>query len=62
MRYLLGFSSVLLLVGLINSIGYSSFSQDRAMAVGAVVGHIKESVLESIKLYGVGLLLIKLLS
>ena len=61
MKYALCFVLVLLVVSLVNSLGSLSFDQSRATGISAVRYMAMENIAESVKLYAVGLLIIKLL-
>ena len=61
MNYMLAFLGVLLIVGFMNSLAYVSFDQSRATGLALGIAMAKASLIEATKLYGVGLLLIKLL-
>ena len=61
MNYFLSFLGVLLIVAFINSLRLISFEHERATGLALVWFFAKASLLEAIKLYAVGVLLIRML-
>jgi hypothetical protein len=61
-KYLWGFAGTFVIVGFLNGLVFARFDQDHATGHLANVAMFKENLFESVKLYGVGLLLVRLLA